>query len=104
MAHRKSLCVIEQKLVYEVVRKIADIVPAHTVANEAELLKMAPTSHVLAPERTEDFAQIRPSLGGGVASTRSEGVGAQRTDFLRTALLERFGETSTQAVSVIARC
>ena len=77
MAHRKGMGVIEQKLVYEVVREITDIVPPHAVANEAELLKMAATSHLLFAERTEDFPQIR---------------------------VERFGEGSTQAMSVVAHC
>jgi hypothetical protein len=51
---------------------------------------------------------LRWSLGGGVASTRSEGVGEQRTDVLRHALAPpaklRCGEQWHPARSLAARC
>jgi hypothetical protein len=43
---------------FPIVRKIADIVPAYAVSNEAELFQMTATSHVLLTERTEDSARL----------------------------------------------
>jgi hypothetical protein len=56
--------------------------PRHVVSSSLPSLVFAASSSA----NRDIWFGLRWRLGGGVASTRSEGVGAQRTDCLRTAL------------------